>query len=54
MEAKVRKLSETYTSGTLNLKKLTDTMHMKSHSDLEQMTSMISVQAIEVENVRIW
>ncbi|KAG8376449.1 hypothetical protein BUALT_Bualt09G0064500 [Buddleja alternifolia] len=50
MEAKIKKLSETYTSGALNLKKLTNTLHMKSSSDLEQIKSMISVQATAVEN----
>ncbi|KAK4396268.1 Kinesin-like protein KIN-5B [Sesamum angolense] len=49
-EAKLKKLSETYTSGTLNLKKLADALHMKANSDLEQMTSMMSAQATEVEN----
>ncbi|KAI3474460.1 hypothetical protein Pfo_029321 [Paulownia fortunei] len=50
MEAKVKKLLETYTSGTLNLKKLTDALQMKASSDLEEMTSMVSVQATAVEN----
>ncbi|KAL2250547.1 kinesin-like protein KIN-5B [Sesamum indicum] len=50
MEAKLKKLSETYTSGTLNLKKLADALHMKANSDLEQMAYMMSAQATEVEN----
>ncbi|KAL0375177.1 UNVERIFIED_CONTAM: Kinesin-like protein KIN-5B [Sesamum radiatum] len=49
-EAKLKKLSETYTSGTLNLKKLTDALHMKADSDLQQMASVMSAQATEVEN----
>ncbi|KAL0347275.1 UNVERIFIED_CONTAM: Kinesin-like protein KIN-5B [Sesamum calycinum] len=49
-EAKLKKLSETYTSGTLNLKKLADALHMKANSDLEEMASMMSAQATEVEN----
>ncbi|KAL0409822.1 UNVERIFIED_CONTAM: Kinesin-like protein KIN-5B [Sesamum latifolium] len=49
-EAKLKKLSETYTSGTLNLKKLTDALHTKANSDLQQMASMMSAQATEVEN----
>ncbi|KAL0309816.1 UNVERIFIED_CONTAM: Kinesin-like protein KIN-5B [Sesamum radiatum] len=36
--------------GTLNLKKLADALHMKANSDLEEMASMMSAQATEVEN----
>ncbi|PIN15062.1 Kinesin-like protein [Handroanthus impetiginosus] len=49
-EAKVKKLSETYTSGSMTLKKLTEALQTKASSDLEQMASMISAQAIAVEN----
>lgn len=51
MEAKVKKLLETYTSGSMNLKKLMDALKMKASSDLEQITSMMSVQTTAVENV---
>ncbi|KAK6146946.1 hypothetical protein DH2020_017858 [Rehmannia glutinosa] len=50
MEANVKKLLETYASGSVNMKKLTDTLHAKASSDLEEMTSMASVQATAVEN----
>ncbi|KAK4478585.1 hypothetical protein RD792_014071 [Penstemon davidsonii] len=50
MESKIKKLTETYTSGLLDLKKITDTLQTKASSDIEQMTSMISVQAISVDN----
>ncbi|GFP98341.1 probable 125 kDa kinesin-related protein [Phtheirospermum japonicum] len=50
MEANVKKLLETYASGSLNVKKLTDALHVKASSNLEEMTSMISVQATAVEN----
>lgn len=51
MEVKVKKLSETYASGNLNLRKLTDSLKIKASSDLEQVTSMISSQTAAVENV---
>ncbi|KAL7136508.1 hypothetical protein ABFS83_10G035900 [Erythranthe nasuta] len=50
MEAKTKKLLETYTIGTLSLKKLTDSLRTKSYSDMDEMTSMISAQAISLEN----
>lgn len=51
MEEKVKKLSEIYTSGSLGLKTLTDALKTKASSDLEEMTSVMSVQAAAVENV---
>ncbi|KAH6805914.1 ATP binding microtubule motor family protein, partial [Perilla frutescens var. frutescens] len=50
MEAKIKKLLEIYTSGSLDLKKLTDALKAKASSDLEEITSMMSVQTIAVEN----
>ncbi|KAL3825972.1 hypothetical protein ACJIZ3_022001 [Penstemon smallii] len=50
MESKIKKLTETYTSGLLDLKKITDTLQTKASSDIEQITSMISVQATSVDN----
>lgn len=51
MESKIKKLSEIYTSGGLDLKKLTDALKTKASSNLEEITSMMSVQMIAVENV---
>ncbi|KAL3628565.1 hypothetical protein CASFOL_027611 [Castilleja foliolosa] len=50
LDANVKKLLETYASGSLNIKKLTDALHVKAYSNLGQMTSMISLQANAVEN----
>lgn len=50
MESKIKKLLEIYTSGGLNLKKLTDALKTKASSNLEEITSMMSVQTIAVEN----
>ncbi|KAL8484006.1 hypothetical protein ACS0TY_026629 [Phlomoides rotata] len=50
MEVKVKKLSETYASGNMNMRKLTDSLKIKASSDLEQVTSMISSQTTAVEN----
>lgn len=51
MEAKVKKLLEIYTSGSLDLKTLTHALRTKASSNLEEMTSMMSVQTVAVENV---
>ncbi|KAL6574761.1 hypothetical protein OROMI_012046 [Orobanche minor] len=50
MEANVKNLLETCASGSLNIQKLTDALNMEACSNVEQMTSMISVQATAVEN----
>ncbi|KAL2509461.1 ATP binding microtubule motor family protein [Forsythia ovata] len=50
MESRIKKLTETYDSGILALKKLTDTLQMKASSDLRQLKSVISSQATTVEN----
>ncbi|GER28636.1 kinesin motor family protein [Striga asiatica] len=50
MEANVKRLSETYASGSQSIKKLTDALQTKTSSDLEQMMTMISAQATAVEN----
>lgn len=48
----MKKLLEIYTSGSLDLKKLTHALKTKASSDLEEITSMMSAQTIAVENVR--
>ena len=45
-------MTERYTSGVAVLKQLTGTLQRKASTDLEQMTSAISSQAMAVENVR--
>ncbi|XP_057778967.1 kinesin-like protein KIN-5B [Salvia miltiorrhiza] len=50
METKVKKLLEIYTSGSLDLKKVTYALKTKASSDLEEITSMMSAQTIAVEN----
>lgn len=50
MESRIKKLTKTYDSGILALKKLSDTLQTKASSDLRQMKSMISSQATTVEN----
>lgn len=51
MDSKVRKMTETYTSATEALTKLADALQNKASSDLEEMKSMILLQATAVENV---
>lgn len=43
-------MTETYTSETEALTKLADALQMKASSDLEEMKSMILLQATAVEN----
>ncbi|GAV62678.1 LOW QUALITY PROTEIN: Kinesin domain-containing protein/DAP_epimerase domain-containing protein [Cephalotus follicularis] len=49
LENRIRKMTNTYTSGTIALKELVNTMRRKSVSDLEQINSTISSQTIAVE-----
>lgn len=51
MDSKVRKMTETYTSATEALTKLADAMQIKASSDLQEIKSMILLQATAVENV---
>ncbi|KAG6430447.1 hypothetical protein SASPL_108514 [Salvia splendens] len=50
MEAKVKKLLEIYTTGSLDMKKVTYALKTKASSDLEEITSVMSAQTIAVEN----
>lgn len=52
MEAKVKKLLEIYTTGSLDMKKVTHALKTKASSDLDEITSAMSAQTIAVENVR--
>lgn len=45
-------MTETYTTGVALLKQLTGTLQRKASTNLEQITSAISSQAMAVENVR--
>lgn len=45
-------MKETYTSGVAVLKEFAGTLRRKASTDLEQMTSTISSQAMAVDNVR--
>lgn len=44
-------MTETYTSGVASLKDLANALQRKASSDLEQINSTISLQAMAVENV---
>ncbi|XP_047962855.1 kinesin-like protein KIN-5B [Salvia hispanica] len=50
MEAKVKKLLEIYTTGSLDMKKVTYALKTKASSDLDEITSVMSAQTIAVEN----
>lgn len=52
LELRVKKMTETYTSGAATLKELANTLQRKAASDMEQINSTISKQAMAVENVR--
>jgi len=45
-------MTETYASGVATLKDLANALQRKASSDLEQINSTISLQAMTVENVR--
>ena len=51
MESKIKRMTETYTSGTEALREFADALQMKASSDMQQMNSMILSQATEVKNV---
>ncbi|CAK9155209.1 unnamed protein product [Ilex paraguariensis] len=50
MESRIKKMTETYTSGVAALKELADTLQKKASSDLEQMKSTVLIQITAVEN----
>lgn len=50
MESKIKRMTETYTSGTEALREFADALQMKASSDMQQMNSMILSQATEVKN----
>ncbi|KAL1330140.1 kinesin-like protein KIN-5B [Arachis ipaensis] len=49
LESRIKKMTEIYTSGVETLKGLANTLHMKASSDMEQMQSQVSSQALAVE-----
>ncbi|KAI3683761.1 hypothetical protein L1987_84276 [Smallanthus sonchifolius] len=51
LESRINKITDTYTSGMVALKKLLDTLQMKASSDLIHMKSKISDQIMAVENI---
>ena len=51
MESKIKRMTETYTSGTEALREFADALQMKASSDMQQMNSMILSEATEVTNV---
>ena len=51
VESRIKKMTETYTSGVAALKELADTLQIKASSDLEQMKSTVLLQVTAVENV---
>ncbi|XP_057970666.1 kinesin-like protein KIN-5B [Malania oleifera] len=50
LESKIKKMTETYASGVLAIKELTDTLQRKTTSDLEQIKSTILAQTMGAEN----
>lgn len=53
LESRINKMKETYTSGVAVLKEFAGTLRRKASTDLEQMTSTISSQAMAVDNFLI-
>lgn len=51
MESKIKRMTETYTSGTEALREFADALQMKASSDMQQTKSMILSQATEVKNL---
>ncbi|XP_050213876.1 kinesin-like protein KIN-5B [Mercurialis annua] len=50
LESRIKKLTETYTSGVATLKELANTMQKKASSDLEHINATISSQTTAVEH----
>lgn len=51
LESRIKKMTETYSSGATSLKELADMLQTKASSDLEQMEATISSRTMAVENV---
>ncbi|KAB1224008.1 hypothetical protein CJ030_MR2G007944 [Morella rubra] len=51
LESKIWKMTNTYTLGVETLKELANTLQRKASSDLQQINSTISLQAMTVENL---
>lgn len=52
LESKIKKMTETYSTGATTLKELAHMLQRKASSDLEQMKAAISSQTMAVENVK--
>ncbi|CAJ1968372.1 unnamed protein product [Sphenostylis stenocarpa] len=50
LESRIKKMTGIYNSGVETLKELTNTLHTKSSSDMEQIQSKVSSQTLAVEN----
>lgn len=50
LEARIKKMTEIYSSGVGTLKELANTLHVKASSDMEQIQNKVSSQTLAVEN----
>ena len=51
LEARIKKMTEIYSSGVGTLKELANTLNVKASSDMEQIQNKVSSQTLAVENV---